>query len=96
MTTRKDAIEHIQSYNKPNEHICLIIWSVDDILFRAHERGVKVSQSEAEDIIDEMEDKHDATMGLNWDTIDCYLGDLDDKRREEEKTKNGAEKVAFT
>jgi hypothetical protein len=96
MTTREDAIKHIQNYNKPNEHICLIIWNVEDVLGRAKDRGMKITKNEAEEIIDIMEHRHDATIGVTWDTIDCYLGDLDDKRQEEEKAKNGAEKVSFT
>lgn len=92
----KDEVQRID----PNEHVCVIIWSVGDVIDRARERGVKVSQSEAEDIIEEMEHRHDATIGINWDTIDCYLGDLDDKRKEEaeakRKEKKAKQKVVFT
>lgn len=84
----------------PKEHVCVIIWSVEDVLERANERGMKISKGEAEDIIEEMEHRHDATIGINWDTIDSYLGDLDDKRREEaeakRKEKKAKVKVSFS
>jgi hypothetical protein len=88
----KDEIKRID----PNEHVCVIIWSVPDVLEQAKERGIKISKKEAEEILDRMENKHDATIGINWDTIDSYLGELDDERHEEEKEKKKTEKVAFT
>lgn len=92
----KDEIQRID----PKEHVCVIIWSVGDVIDRAHERGVKVSQSEAEDIIEEMEHRHDATIGINWDTIDVFLQDLDWERGEAKKKKQAEkkakEKVGFT
>ena len=76
MTTVSEVIEHLKTY-KPDEVVAVAIWSVDDVLERAKERKIKISKKQAEEVIDRIHRKQDATLGINWDTIDCYLDDLD-------------------
>lgn len=88
----KDEIKRID----PNEHVCVIIWSVVDVIDRAKERHIKATRQEAEDIIDRMEDNHDVSLGITWDTIDCYLDEIKEEREEERKAKKAKQKVEFT
>jgi hypothetical protein len=88
----KDEIKRID----PKEHVCVIIWSVEDVLEQAHERNVKCSKVEAEEILDKMENAHDATLGINWDTIDSYLDDIREKRDAEKAEKKAKVKVSFS
>ena len=57
-----------------------ITWSTEDVLHQAKEKGVKLTEDEANDILLHMERKHDACIGINWDTIDVYIDDLVDAR----------------
>ena len=57
-----------------------IIWSTEDVLHQAKEKGVKLTEDEANQILLQMERKHDADIGINWETIDVYIDDLVDAR----------------
>jgi hypothetical protein len=95
MANLKDEIEHLKRACTPTEHLCVIIWCADDVLEVAHEKGVKLSNSEVDKILDEMENRHDANNGINWDTIKCLIDDVVDEREKIEEEKNGKEKVQF-
>jgi len=84
MTTVRRAIEHLRGY-KPLDHVCMILWSPDDVIERAKERDppLELTKEEADEIIDMMEDDHDASNGVSWDTIDCYLDDVEERHEKE-------------
>lgn len=77
MTTVKEHIEWMQETYKPEEPIAVVVWQADDVVNRAEEREIKITRKQAEEIIHRMHNRHDATLGITWDTIDCYLDDLD-------------------
>lgn len=70
----KEVIEHLKSY-PPEMHVAVAIWQVCDVQERAKERGIKLTTEQVEAIIDRMHRKQDATLGISWDTIDCYIDD---------------------
>ena len=57
-----------------------ITWSTEDVLHQAKEKGVKLTEDEANEILLHMERKHDADIGISWGTIDDYIDDLVDVR----------------
>ena len=57
-----------------------IIWSTEDVLHQAKEKGVKLTEDEANQILLQMERKHDADIGISWSTIDVHIDDLVDER----------------
>ena len=57
-----------------------IIWSTEDVLHQAKEKGVNLTEDEANEILLQMERKHDADIGISWSTIDVYIDDLVDER----------------
>tara|TARA_R100001163_G_scaffold34589_1_gene26672 strand:- start:396 stop:593 length:198 start_codon:yes stop_codon:yes gene_type:complete len=57
-----------------------ITWSTEDVLHQAKEKGVKLTEDEANEILLHMERKHDADIGISWSTIDVYIDDLVDAR----------------
>ena len=75
MTTVKEAIEHLQRYLKPTDHVAVAIWSEEDVLERAKERRIKITKKQAQTILDRIDRKQDCTIGITWDTIDCYIDD---------------------
>lgn len=50
-------------------------WCADDVMHRASEMEVKITQSEAEEIIDSVENNFDASLGVSWDTIEWAIED---------------------
>ena len=57
-----------------------ITWSTEDVLHQAKEKGVNLTEDEANEILLQMERKHDADIGISWTTIDVYIDDLVDVR----------------
>jgi len=50
-----------------------IEWSVEDILDRAKENNINITEKQALKILADIEHHHDASIGINWDVIDSYL-----------------------
>ena len=46
------------------------------MLGQAKQRNVKISREQAQEIIDRIDRRQDASIGITWETIDCYLDDL--------------------
>ena len=57
-----------------------IEWSTEDVLQRAKDNDVKLTEDEANSILLEMQREYDADVGINWETIDDYIDDLVDVR----------------
>ena len=76
MGTVQERIEELQKNYKPNDHVAVAIWSIEDVITRAKERKISVTKKQAENILDDIEDHHEATLGINWDTIDSKLDEL--------------------
>jgi hypothetical protein len=59
--------------------IC-IEWSSEDILHQAKEDGVKLTEAQADEILDILKHKHDANEGINWmvisTVISLYTGNM--------------------
>ena len=58
-----------------------VYWSVEDFKHRADERSIGnksslYDESKFEDALDTMIHKHDASLGISWDTIDFWLDEL--------------------
>lgn len=64
----KEALQKLQSMN-PDETICMVLWQIDDV----KSQSGHISDEDAAGVLDAMENNHDATLGITWDTIDCYL-----------------------
>ena len=75
MPTVASVIEHLQGY-KPDEHIATAIWSESDVLGRAKELKKKITRKQAQEILDDIEQHHDAELGITWMTLDCTIQDF--------------------
>lgn len=58
-----------------------IKWHIIDVQERAEEMyDVKLSDEEASQILQEIDHRHDANIGVSWDVIDVYVAmHLEDK-----------------
>jgi len=62
-------------------HVAVAIWCRDDVIGWAKEqRDEVITPEQADEILDEMDRRHDCELGMNWQTIDCYLDDPPWKR----------------
>lgn len=71
--TVKELIKKLQKWHDQNAVICCPIWQVEDVLCQAENRGVKLTKNEVHAVLSLMESEHDATIGINWDVIDCWI-----------------------
>jgi len=65
--------EYINGFNSENS-ICLI-WCIDDIKYTMQDREnpIEITDKECMGILTDMDSNHDASLGINWDTINYYL-----------------------
>ena len=71
----KEWIERLQSLD-PDETICVHYWQIGDVFHIAEEMGEKVTNDEAQEILEEIEDNIDSEMGVSWTTIRVGIEDL--------------------
>jgi hypothetical protein len=50
-----------------------ISWCVDDVLHQAKEDGIELTEDEAEEILSDVINNHDASIGISWDTFSTYI-----------------------
>ena len=74
----KKAVDHCISILKREvENLLLLEWCPDDIIHRAKENNMEITEKQANDIIRKMGDNHDCEYGVTWNTIDNYLDDIE-------------------
>lgn len=66
----KEAIQLLKTYDD-EETICLIFWTPEDV----RTQDPIVSDEKAADVLNAMEENHDANDGITWYTIDNYLAE---------------------
>lgn len=88
MGTRAEAIKRIKGIHK-GEHVAVAIWCREDVKERAKALHIRVGNRQADHILDEMEQHHDAEVGISWDTIDFWLEELRYERRQRLEKKAG-------
>lgn len=60
-----------------------INWHIEDIKYHARDvHNITITDEEAAEILVRMKNKHDASIGINWDVIDYYVSDLIDNNKE--------------
>ena len=75
--TRDELIEHLQKNYYPDEVLCPILWSGDDVTHMATQDGESLSSEEVDAILKKMKKCHDSTTGITWSTISYYISIVD-------------------
>lgn len=52
-----------------------IKWSTQDVLWQADNLDIELTEEQADDILYNLEEGHDANIGINWDVISFYIED---------------------
>jgi len=50
-----------------------IVWDIDDVIAKAKEREIVVTEEQAFEILTSMKSQHDCNYGITWETIDAHL-----------------------
>ena len=58
------------------ETICVHYWQIGDVLHMTEEMDEKVTNDEAQEILEEIEDNIDSEMGVSWTTLRVNIEDL--------------------
>jgi len=74
MIVKEEQRENIKAVMyEASKDMIFSTWSVDDIIDKAEMRNKRVSRKSARAILDNLEDRFDASIGINWDVIDEYI-----------------------
>jgi len=66
-----------------NDHKkCVIRWSPEDVKGRASSQGIQLTDDECAKIIQTMDKRHDYCHGISWETIDVYVDDLVEEKKD--------------
>ena len=70
------------TYDKKGHAVKLdVTWVIDDVIWRAKDRGVKLSRAEASEVMGKLYKRHDASIGINWEVIDVWIDDVISERK---------------
>jgi len=58
-------------------------WNVLDVLAQAENDGVELTSEEAKEILQWIDAKHDASIGINWEVISTYIDRFMDQAKPE-------------
>ena len=53
------------------------VWTTEDVISRAEENGKMITEEQAVEVLQTVLHKFDATQGINWYTLDCYMEDIE-------------------
>jgi len=71
----EDIIQHVNKWPKSTA-VCFSLWLPDDVLARAEERGISLTDDDVSNVLDAMHHQQDASIGINRDVMDVHLDGL--------------------
>ena len=74
----KKLIERLTLDYKPEDVVAVQIWLTEDVLEQAKNRDpkIKLTKADAEQILEDLDEHQDASLGISWDTIDVYIDEF--------------------
>ena len=75
-----ELIKHLEKYD-PDMEICAVLWNQLDVLNQADEMGIDCSVNAAQAIIRDMDRYHDTCVGINWETIEYFIREMEQERK---------------
>ena len=73
----EELIKELQERYPPETELVAVFWQKEDILWRAEDRELRISDEEAGQVVEALEGQHDACIGINWDVIVFQLDDFE-------------------
>jgi hypothetical protein len=50
-----------------------IVWTTQDVLDHARSLKIKLAKTKAQEVLDQILNRHDASQGVSWDTLEYYI-----------------------
>jgi len=69
----QDAINRLTKYYPLDAPVCMVLWLADDVIKQAAERNMQITDELAAQILESLDDHHDANYGITWEHIDAEL-----------------------
>ena len=76
MSTIKELKKYLKNNYKDTDHIAYSMCSKEDILIRAEEREILITDEEANNIIEMMHYHLYEITGISWDFVDMFLDEI--------------------
>lgn len=70
-----DLVKRLNETYDAKDFVAVAIWTTEDVIMRGRERGITITQEQAEGILDLVERKQDCELGISWMTIDVFTDD---------------------
>ena len=80
--TAAKCLQDVISRNKPECEIMQCTWGAEDVIevWDNSYSDTEYTDADIQNVLSILDDKHDATIGINWDVIDCVIGMYIDDR----------------
>jgi hypothetical protein len=69
--TDVDTIQKLLKEHWQNQ--IAIVWSTEDVIGRAKERDIELTEDQALGVLHSLERRFDANIGISWEVIDIYI-----------------------
>jgi hypothetical protein len=73
MPTVKDVIKSLLDQYSLDDVVAVSIWTREDVLSRAKEIRYRLTKDQVDEVLEEVNRKHDASQGINWDVLGCHI-----------------------
>lgn len=73
MPTVREVVAHLLDNYTDLDVIACAIWTEDDVIDKATEMNLVLTQYAVEEVLNLIDDEHDASVGINWNTIEAYI-----------------------
>lgn len=77
--TIADAIKRLQDY-PPGDPCAFALWTSGDVKGQPH--GGSLNKAEVAEVQDAQDRSQDASIGINWDTLDEHISTVAEARKE--------------
>ena len=64
-----------------------IVWSTLDVQSQAESMGLSIDDDQAYEILKQVIDRHDASTGASWDTIEYYITESEYYKKKNKENK---------
>jgi len=61
---------------------CKVIWGRDDVIATAKNAGYELTDDEIDEVLYCLIDRHDADVGVSWETIDFWIEEVVKERKD--------------
>ena len=80
MSRMRALLSRLRRERDPEEIVAVSIWDCEDVHGQAQSMNISLTPAEAEAVLEDMEQNHDAEIGLNWRSMEAAINRVVAKR----------------